>query len=309
MRRHRVLGLVLSLFGVGSFACSEDVLVAMNDPMGVGLATAGGNAGAGGSGAASGNAGSSSGSGNAGASGGAAECVPSKCGSSVFLCGDCEDNDSDGLIDADDTECLGPCDNTEVSLMLGIQGNDPGSCQADCAFDRGASRTDGCQYTHECDERSVAPSYPPTGRSKCAYDENVMLPGSDLTCADMRASQPAECLEVCLPLAPNGCDCFGCCELPGRSNRFVWVGAAGGEVSGCDLTVLDDEAVCPPCTPVPSCFNECEECEYCAGGVEPAPSCGGVVAECDGGRISCTGRTSCPQGHYCITGCCVPEPT
>jgi hypothetical protein len=301
MRRPRVHSLVLSLLGAGSLACSEDILVGLDKPDGGALAPAGGTSSGGNGGSAVG--------GNAGASGSTGECVQAMCGSSVFLCGDCKDNDSDGLIDADDTECFGPCDNTEVSLMLGIQGNDTGSCQADCAFDRGASRVDGCLYTHACDMLSVAPSYPPTGRSRCEYDENATLPGSDLTCADMRFSQPAECLEVCRPLAPNGCDCFGCCELPGRSDRFVWVGAAGNDVSGCDLTTLENDAICPPCTPVQSCFNACEECEYCAGGVTPDPSCGGVVAECEGGRLSCSGRTSCPSGHYCITGCCIPEPT
>jgi hypothetical protein len=300
MRRHAFLGLVLSLLGAVSLACSEDVLIGLDRRDG---------ALTGGSGGSSSGTGGTEVAGSAGTSGsGGASACEAHCGNSVYACGDCEDNDSDGLIDADDPECLGPCDATEGSLMLGIQGNDPGSCLADCAFDRGASRNDGCTYSHRCDRLAVAPDYPPTGRSMCEYDESATIPGSDLTCSEMRITQPEGCLELCLPLAPNGCDCFGCCEIPGRSNRFVWVGRDGADVDGCTEATLDDPSACPPCSPVRGCFNPCDDCEYCTGGVTPAPTCPGVAA-CDGGRLTCTGRTSCPSGHYCITGCCVPEPT
>jgi hypothetical protein len=303
MRRHAFLGLLLCLVGALSLACSEDVLVGLDRPDG--------GAAAGGSGGSSAGAGGTELAGSAGsltAGGGGLACAEAHCGTTVFTCGDCDDNDEDGLIDADDPECLGPCDDTEGSLMLGIQGNDPGSCLADCAFDRGAGRNDGCAYSHRCDELAVAPGYPPTGRSMCEYDEGATIPGSGLTCADMREEQPAACTELCLPLAPNGCDCFGCCEIPGRSGRFVWVGRDAADVDRCTDATLDDPGACPPCTRVESCFNPCDECEYCTGGVTPAPTCPGVAA-CDGGRMACTGRTSCPPGRYCITGCCVPEPT
>jgi hypothetical protein len=319
MRRHAFLGLGLSLLGVVSSACSEEVLIGMDRPdAGEFTGGSGGSGGTGGDAAGTGGTvimGGSAGTlsaagGSAGATAGSAgtpACEPAQCGTSVYECGDCRDNDLDGLIDADDPECLGPCDATEDSLMLGIPGNDTGSCQADCAFDRGASRNDGCLYTHQCDQLSMAPSYPPTGRVKCEYDENATIPGVTATCADFRADQPAECRDLCLPLVPNGCDCFGCCEIPGRSGRFVWVGGAGAEVAACIAGTLDNQAVCPPCTPVGSCFNPCDTCEYCTGGVTPDASCPGAAA-CDFDRPSCTGRTECPSGAYCITGCCVGEP-
>jgi hypothetical protein len=314
MRRPAFLGLVLSLLGVVSSACSEEVLIGVDRPDGGTLSggTGGSTSGTGGSVVAG--SGGSGGTpiatgGSAGASGvgGASGCSQARCGNTVFACGDCSDNDGDGLLDADDPECFGPCDNTEGSLMLGIQGNDTGSCNADCAFDRGASRNDGCTYTHQCDANSIAPDYPPTGRSKCEYDESATIPGKSGTCADFRAAQPASCTDSCLPLAPNGCDCFGCCEIPGRSGRFVYVGRDGAEFDRCTVDMLDDTSACPPCAPVDSCFNRCEECEYCTGGVTPDPSCPGAAA-CDAGRAACTGRADCPTGTYCITGCCVPEP-
>lgn len=35
------------------------------------------------------------------------------CPKQVYQCGDLIDNDGDGLIDAEDPDCLGPCDDTE----------------------------------------------------------------------------------------------------------------------------------------------------------------------------------------------------
>lgn len=323
MRPRALFGLVLSLLGVQSIACSEEVLIGMDridsgESSGASAGTAASVGGAGGSstGATSGSGGTPSAGGSAGATGagtagtaGTAGCVQARCGSAIYPCGDCDDNDGDGLIDANDPECLGPCDATEESLMLGIPGSDTGSCRADCVFDRGAGRgDDGCLYTHECDPLSIAPDYPPTGRSKCAHDENATIPSEVGSCAEFRATQPQQCTDLCLPLAPNGCDCFGCCEIPGRSGTFVWVGAAGADVGACTPDTLGDPSLCPRCTPVGSCFNPCDECEYCTGGVMPAESCGGVAAECDLGRAPCNPALPCPSGNYCITGCCVPEP-
>lgn len=35
----------------------------------------------------------------------------------------------------------------------------------------------------------------------------------------------AACLAFCMPLTPNGCDCFGCCEVfaAAGSSRFVFI--------------------------------------------------------------------------------------
>src|SRR5438132_13609674 len=45
--------------------------------------------------------------------GGSWTCYVTSCAGHVLQCGDCVDNDGDGLVDSHDPECLGPCDNTE----------------------------------------------------------------------------------------------------------------------------------------------------------------------------------------------------
>ena len=46
-----------------------------------------------------------------------------QCDNRITACGDCSDNDGDGLVDWRDPECLGPCDNYEgEELLAGIGG-------------------------------------------------------------------------------------------------------------------------------------------------------------------------------------------
>jgi hypothetical protein len=235
-------------------------------------------------------------------------CVPATCHGQTYACGDCKDNDGDGKIDAEDPECTGPCDNDEGSFDVDLPGSSTDKCTQDCFFDNGnGAGNDGCRFSHQCDPLSVAPDYPPTGSAACAYDENAKIPGGG-TCADLRAQQAASCGAVCGPLTPNGCDCFGCCELPSGSFHFVGLGS-GSAANPCTIDNLDDPVACPPCTPVDSCMNKCEDCESCVGRPEPLASCmgmdacGGVFEPCDH-----NGPMLCPLGSYCITGCCVPEP-
>ena len=64
------------------------------------------------------NTGASSGSGGtaSGGTGGVTECMPASCGKSItWSCGDCDDDDGDGLIDAADPDCVGACDDTDRS--------------------------------------------------------------------------------------------------------------------------------------------------------------------------------------------------
>jgi hypothetical protein len=247
--------------------------------------------------------------GSAAASGAPGECEPALCLKVEYECGDCIDNDADGLTDAEDPECLGPCDNTENSFTLGVESGAT-QCREDCAFDRDSgSGNDGCYSSHVCDQESVGPEYPPTGQAACEYAPDSMVPGTNATCAELRASQSDMCRDYCLPLTPNGCDCFGCCELPARSDRWVWVGGALDQGIGCSLELLGDESACRPCTPVPSCLNECEACEVCAGNAPPSDMCESGEIECPVGRSTCgPNLPPCSQGYYCITGCCVPEP-
>jgi hypothetical protein len=157
----------------------------------------------------------------------------------------------------------------------------------------------------------LAPSYPPSGDSQCAYDEAASIPGTNATCADLGSLQSATCLNVCLPLTPNGCDCFGCCELPAGGGHYVWIGSTSGGVGSCDEAHLSDPELCRPCTPVASCFNDCNPCEICAGRTAPASNCvPGTESQCPNGQQACglPGQAACLEQEYCIGGCCAAGP-
>jgi hypothetical protein len=233
--------------------------------------------------------------------GGSAACVRAECQGKEYACGNCDDDDLDGKIDALDPDCLGPCDNTEESYFLGIPGQGSGSCRQECHFDRDSGAgNDGCDWSFTCDPRS--PSVDPL----CAYDPQAAIQGR--TCAELAGAQDAACLDYCLPLTPNGCDCFGCCELPARSGKHVWIGSTSAGAGSCSRDTLSDPAACRPCTQVPSCLNECKECELCAGETALPASCSNPVPVCEGGRVACGPGASCPAAMFCITGCCVDVP-
>jgi hypothetical protein len=276
---------------------------------------------------------------------GTGPCVPRACagGGGVAQCADCIDNDRDGLTDDRDPECLGPCDNTEGPILLtGVPGETGGRCRVDCYFDAGnGSGSDGCRWDHRCDPLSVALNFPPEG-STCPFDPGAV---GGMTCP---RSQPAQCLNSCRPITPNGCDCFGCCTFPsirGRSaamgGEFVWLDSANAAGEGtCTLAAAGDVNRCKSCTPVPSCFNDCGPCEVCIGRPMPPPECfatsmpdGGVVPGPDGsvirpdGSVPATdggtpamqcpaglqpcglpGQAACAANFYCTTGCCIPIP-
>jgi hypothetical protein len=252
--------------------------------------------------------------GSSGAEAGAAgdsdgKCVKATCYGKVYECGDCIDNDGDGKVDAEDPECTGPCDDREDSFDVGLPGSSSDKCSQDCFFDNGnGAGNDGCRYSHQCDPLSVAPDYPPTGSAACAYDPNAKIPGGG-TCADLSEQQAASCSTVCGPLTPNGCDCFGCCEIPPGSFHYVGLGYGSGS-SPCNSENLDDPVACPPCTQVKSCLNTCDPCESCVGRPEPLASCTDSSAACASLYPPCntSGGMLCPEGSYCITGCCIPEP-
>lgn len=276
-------------------ACSGNVEIGSDDPLA-----------AGGSAANSGSGGLGLGGTEAVVGGGGADsaCVRTACRGHYYACGDCQDNDADGLIDSADPACLGPCDDDELGLSTGLTESQSAACRQDCYFDGDAGPgNDKCTWSHACDPLSVAPDYPPSGEVRCAYDP-VKQMGID--CAAAAAKQDAACLAACLPLVPNGCDCFGCCQLPDGAYHFI--GRGRGE-AGCQLDHLDDAAACPHCTPVDSCWNDCAPCETCVGKV-PAASCQGA-GHCPDGERSCDSNADCELADYCVTGCCVraPPPT
>jgi hypothetical protein len=276
----------------GLSGCGQEVQVGYDDALSEGGADVGGTGGVAATGGAAGEAGV--------ASGGAPACVETLCQGESFACGNCDDDDGDGLVDALDPECLGPCDNDELGLSSGISGNTSNACRQDCYFDSDSGLgNDECLWSHACDEHSIAPDYPPSGEARCEYMVGATPMG--VVCSAAQAAQPTTCLDVCLPLVPNGCDCFGCCELPARSNSYHFIGSP----SGCGLDQLDDPIACPPCTPVRSCLNTCERCEACVGG-SPESDCEPEAA-CKPGHVACP-EGKCGVGQYCITGCCVNAP-
>lgn len=255
------------------------------------------------------------------------DCLPATCGGRTYACGDCVDNDGDGSKDSRDDGCIGPCDNSEDVYDLEIPGGDTPTCIRDCYYDQNqGGGDDGCGWDERCD--------PLTPDALCPFTP----PGGPVRCP---ATQPAMCLDVCLPLVPNGCDCFGCCELPATSGRYVFLGSqdASGTHTCTPENILDDTR-CHPCTPVPGCLNTCGHCELCLGRTTlpadcfpPIPVDGGVLLDdagnpidagsppdagpqpdagtppprCDPGRQACglPGDPACPASYYCLTGCCV----
>jgi hypothetical protein len=212
-------------------------------------------------------------------------CEPTDCNGLAASCGDCQDNDGDGLVDIRDPDCTSSCDNDEGRIGLGIPGAVPDPCNPDCFFDDdGGSANDQCTWSYACD---------PEDPRACGYDESATVSG--LSCAEMRSAQNTTCGAVCRPIVPNGCDCFGCCELPPRSGNFVYVG---------DECMAEDPSVCAPCTPVPSCENTCDDCEMCLG--DSTAPC--EPPACPNGVVPCGPSGGCPGGSFCVTGCCQPLP-
>ena len=124
-------------------------------------------------------------------------------------CSDGIDNDGDGKIDYDDPECVGPLDNDESSFATGIPGDNMDACKQDCFFDgNSGAGDDDCNWQLKCDPQSVEP--------KCPYDQQYATQHAN-ECS-VSASQSQTCVDKCRKLVPNGCDCFGCCLIPGAPN-------------------------------------------------------------------------------------------
>jgi len=174
----------------------------------------------------------------------------------VTQCTDGKDNDGDGKIDAADPDCTGPLDNDESSYGTGIPGDNKDPCKQDCFFDgNSGSGDDKCEWNLKCDPKNPGKYQP----KKCLYDPKFKKCPS---------TQSATCLKVCLTITPNGCDCFGCCQL-----TYGGVTATVRLVSTCTPQSLSNPNKCPPCTQVSSCLNSCKPCEVCVGKPKPEPWC------------------------------------
>ncbi len=214
------------------------------------------------------------------------------CVSGGTQCNNCVDDDDDGNIDSLDSECSGPLDDDESSFATGIPGDNIDFCQ-DCFFDGDSGEgNDGCRYNTDC-----LYGEDPSGTSDC-FDCNV----SD------------QCVNYCQAYTPNGCDCFGCCDISTTDGEVHTVLLE----ASCTIDDLADDSKCTPCVKSTDCANDCQHCELCLGkdtlpadceeGMGGAPGAGGAPGGqvCSGGQDVCNDIIPCVSGYYCVTGCCVP---
>lgn len=238
-------------------------------------------------------------------------------------CSDNKDNDGDTLIDWQDPECIAPCDNDEGSFATGIAGDNIDACKQDCFFDGNSGQgDDGCNWDLSCDPAN------PGKDIRCPYS------GSTTGGRCSMATQSQKCIDFCRHVVPNGCDCFGCCEVYANGTPTTVL-----LLPSCSVAKIADTTACPRCTQNASCINTCGQCEVCLGKPAPDPSCyttgtggapgtggtpgtggsggaagtggaGGTGGEpmggCSAGFQYCgPGGMPCMSGTFCLTGCCV----
>ena len=215
----RILSITVAALLAFSAACSDDTVAGANNNGTVNNGTAGTNNGTAGT-----NNGGTTATNNASPWGTSLpfdvnEAGQVLCdGDTPCECSDGIDNDGDGQIDGFDVECTGPYDNDEGSFATGIPGDNKDPKWQECFFDgNSGSGNDGCRY-----------------RSECLTGE---LPQDDPGC-----QLSDQCIEFCAKYAPNGCDCFGCCEIytDPMTSVFVVIG------NDCSVDELDESAVEEP---------------------------------------------------------------
>jgi hypothetical protein len=208
-----------------------------------------------------------------------------RCGKHACACDNGDDDDHDGLVDGLDPECTAAFDDDEATFATGLP-NKLGGCR-DCFWDDNSGNgDDGCRYPSACLTGEA-----PSGNGNCA------------SCA-----VSSQCVSACRVRTPNGCDCFGCCEVVRDNADHVYIELR----DDCQLSKLDDLTSCPRCVQHSDCANPCGRCELCLGKTEaqlPADcesSSGGPNYRCEDGR-SCRGSSDCLGTEYCQMGCCLVD--
>jgi hypothetical protein len=147
----------------------------------------------------------------------------------------------------------------------------------------------------------------------CQYDSS-MVGGSQCPATQTNPN----CHNICRDqLTPNGCDCWGCCSVTktgvGTFDVYLRSQNINGTGTPCTIQTADDPNICKRCTKNPSCEKGCGECQLCLGKTELPASCftpdGGVDPgqQCPGGveqPCGLPGQPDCPEGQFCLTGCC-----
>jgi hypothetical protein len=202
------------------------------------------------------------------------------CGSRPCQCSNGSDDDNDDAIDGFDSECTGPYDDDEATFRVNDVNEGNPRC-VDCFYDDNPGSGD--------DECRVAPS--------CTIDGTPS--GGVGLCR--KCSAGVTCAERCVPITPNGCDCFGCCEVT-HAGLTVPIRL----VATCNVQLIGDSNACPRCQMAEDCQNPCERCELCPGKTlaDLPRDCMGENA-CDN-RKSCLTPNDCAFVEYCSQGCCVP---
>jgi hypothetical protein len=223
---------------------------------------------------------------------------PPKCGKNVCKCANGEDDDGDGLIDGADPECTSAVDNDESTFATGGPKAPLNECE-DCFWDgNDSAEDDGCMYPGPCRRDGPAAMEP---------GPPMPTPGTAMMCRSCDVA--ARCVDTCRSRTPNGCDCFGCCEITGADGVPVNVVLS----DECAVKHVGNGGKCPSCVPNPECFNPCGPCELCFGKTaeQVAAECadagegGGTAGACDDGYDSCSGDSACAEGYYCVLGCCM----
>jgi hypothetical protein len=242
-------------------------------------------------------------------------CVGQNGKQTIYQCGDCIDNDGDGFIDDADPNCLGACDNNEAGLELLLSGSPLSGCKRDCYYDfNSGAGNDNCHWALQCDPKTPVRSCCDPNRTEL---ETCGAARNRVNCTDPQIQDPV-CHEICMPMVPNGCDCFGCCDIrttaTPEAEHWVYLGsfsedASGTKVGTCNIEAAKagDNEACRLCTPQENCVKGCGECQLCLGKTELPDHCNDPEERCPGGEQACglPGDPSCPLFHFCLTGCCV----
>jgi hypothetical protein len=217
------------------------------------------------------------------ADGSEADAAVSLCKKGVCACSDGIDNDGDQLTDGMDPECLYSLDDDESSFATGT--HDATSitkgCQ-DCFFDGDSNFAEGCKRSAVC-TRDSDRGQGCGGGNRCAPSD--------------------ECKSACIPNTPNGCDCFGCCEVRGFP-QLPNLAVRLEQSCAFDEKTLADPNKCRRCTLSESCRNACDECELCLGKTTLPAQCASTSV-CSGGRPVCGAQLPCRDEEYCHLGCCL----
>ena len=257
-------------------------------------------------------------------------------------CSDCVDNDTDGYTDGFDPQCSGPLDRLEGSFETGIPGDNMDATYQDCFFDGDSGGgNDGCS-THVCCLLQAGGSTPNANDDITAC--MALAPESNYNKYDRNKCYqpfgntpvPTKCTMNCGPLAPPGCDCFGCCTVcdaggcrdvvlnPAVSPNCTQDTISNNGPDGQDNT--GDEP-CKRCTKTANCgSNTCASptctdvsnpacCTPCPGQCSdptnlstcnpPLPAQCNNMTACPSGYQECAPDGTCPAGTYCQQNCCV----